>query len=657
MGYKGGEGGQWPRSLAVDSTGEFLVIGIDVGGIYRSLDGGMKWEPANVGYTPRGSACVAIDPRNSNRVLSIAANSAPLDRHGIYLSENRAASWRSVLPLDMGGDEFRDQIVYDPTSYDSTSEETKRIFWSRIKKDHATWGNPKSDPNLYVSNDAGRTWAVVPNQQELAGQILRFHPRGEYLYAAGENGLWRINPKSFSKEKVVSSAVTGVDVCPSNPDWVWVSQPDALRVSRDSGRTWTALRSNGLVRPNATLRWIKVSPADPMFLSVWSDEAPNGYNWPRYVSQDGGRSWTESKKDSTGAFLPDNSRNGLTIWHPKKSSVAWSLGGDWPTKSNDGGRTFRYSAQGINAVLVGGHFNFSQGDPNVIFFGSQDYNGAVSTDGGATWRYLEISGNGWGGFCYGGYAINKKTFFVGNAAGWGAPRILRVSNDGGKTWQEKPVTNKGLDSSRGWNRNPDVAFFGNWRTKDAGSSWKEMPLCDGVLAETPEGNLFGVKKGSPWRLVSSTNGGESWKDMGPLPGEVFDLAWDPKDKRLLGAIELALWTYKGGKWALVDIPKDQYQSTRVRSVAVDPKVPDVIYVGSAANIYTSNTSMLRSLDGGKSWQNLTQQTPLDGTTLDGGREAYVVRVHPRTSRVYVSTSCFGIWTYPPAPDLIKNKQK
>ena len=62
--------------------------------------------------------------------------------------------------------------------------------------------------------------------------------------------------------------------------------------------------------------------------------------------------------------------------------------------------------------------------------------------------------------------------------------------------------------------------------------------------------------------------------------------------------------------------------------------------------------MLRSRDGGATWQNLTRQAPLpsdrrDPNQLDGGREAICVRVHPKTRQAWVSTSCYGIWKWVP----------
>lgn len=73
----GGEGAQWPRGpIAVSPADpDFLLLPIDVGGLYRSLDGGRTWEISLVGWDARGANGFGIDPKNASRVIGIAANS------------------------------------------------------------------------------------------------------------------------------------------------------------------------------------------------------------------------------------------------------------------------------------------------------------------------------------------------------------------------------------------------------------------------------------------------------------------------------------------------------------------------------------------------------------------------------------------------------
>ncbi|MER3496931.1 MAG: hypothetical protein C4320_09320, partial [Armatimonadota bacterium] len=88
--------------------------------------------------------------------------------------------------------------------------------------------------------------------------------------------------------------------------------------------------------------------------------------------------------DATGAFVPQNARQGGVAWSPTDPKVLLSVGGDWPTRSTDGGRTLRYSGQGDNGILVGGPLAFNPHVPGLLFIASQDYNGAGTRDGGRT---------------------------------------------------------------------------------------------------------------------------------------------------------------------------------------------------------------------------------------------------------------------------------
>ena len=76
-------------------------------------------------------------------------------------------------------------------------------------------------------------------------------------------------------------------------------------------------------------------------------------------------------------------------------------------------------------------------------------------------------------------------------------------------------------------------------------------------------------------------------------------------------------------------------------------VPEVIYVGGPRNTYTSKATICRSIDGGKTWRNLTINTPLGEGVADGPHEVSLVRVNPFTREAWVAGQCFGMWRIAP----------
>lgn len=648
----GGEGAQWGRALAWSGDGSLALWGTDVGGLFRSLDGGATWEPCNVGYTPRGTAGLSIDPYNPRRVLSIGANSVPSEWHGVWLSEDGAASWRQVLSAKIAGShDNREQIAFDPASYDAQSGRTRVVYWSRIGDDKAGWGEPERHPALYKSSDGGGSWTEVPGTAQIGDSVLKVHPTRGVVYAGNSSGFYRSVDGGATWTRTLEGAVTGLDVSRQSPDAVWLTTPDGVWQSRDAGQKFEKMAASAkLTAPDAPLRNIHVSPVDAQQMTLWREGA--NYQWPRFYSRDGGATWEQSRIDGSLSFLPTNARQGLFAWHPRNAGTLLSMGGDYPTRSVDGGATYAWSGDGVNNILSGAS-QFNAQSPDLMFVSSQDYNGASTSDGGRTWTYQNPSGNGWGGFTYGGYALSESVMVVGNADGWGSPRELTVTRDAGKTWTKTGLKFAGPDNSLGAPNDANVVFASNFRSADAAKTWAPMPECDAVLTFNPKnGELWGTKKvGEITQIVSSSDNGASWRVRASRP-EVTDLAVDPRG---------ALWAVsQGGLWkcespnappaettwrAIANLPHDQLGAPRVRSVALDPQNPDLVYLATNRDILNSSASALRSRDGGATWENLTRQTPLDAGKAgkDGGREAFWVRVHPRTRQAWFTTGCYGIW--------------
>lgn len=605
----GADGAQFVRSLAVgDRDGDFMIWGTDVGGLFRSLDGGATWEPANVGYHSRGCTALAIDPANNRRVLALGSNSSGGEFNGLYLSEDAAASWREVFrpaqPM-ANNEDVRRQLVFDPTTQDAAAGLTRVAYWSRARRETAIWSPPPAHPAFYRSDDGGATWRELPEAARMAGSWLAVDPTGGGIFAANEDGLFRSKDRGLTWTRLLKGKVNTVEVSRAAPGSVWALRPSGLLRSDDGGATWRELPAlAGLLGGKGEFRNLAVSPLQPDRLLLYHDRAP--YDWPRYHSHDGGLTWRPSEVDGRESFLPSNARPGLFAFHPADADIVLSVGGDFPTLSRDGGATYRWSADGVNNLAVGSGFNFSALHPDTVLFGSQDYATMLTNDGGVTWRYSEPGRKGWGGFSYGAFAASPALLVVGEAEGWGSPRALAVSRDRAQSWRIHPEhTTKEEVTAYGDPADPAVAFWGPFRTADGGATWQRMATVDGVHAHHDiDRSLYGISQGeggAAARVVRSADSGRTWTTVAEHAGKIADLAVDPRDGALWVVASDRLWIVREGRWTDVTsaLPRDQWGAPFVRSVALDPRDPDVLYAATSRNLFKSETGPVRSLDGGR----------------------------------------------------------
>ncbi|MBC8135718.1 MAG: hypothetical protein H8F28_07530 [Fibrella sp.] len=648
-GNMGGEGGQWPQALAIDSSGSFLLFGTDVGGIFRSTDGGATWEPCNVGLDARGSSALAIDRTNGNRCFVVGANSGDSSFNGLYRSTNKGASWTRVVARDDAGyRDVRDQIAFDPTSK-GTYDHLRTIYWAAGSK------------GLMKSTDGGGNWSQV--NAGLGNAPIATAGNGN-LFAALTTGVSRSTGGGGTFSTVLSGESFSITATGTN---IWATRSDGVWKSTNTGNSWTKLGTTGLPT-GFPIRNIKVSPADQNRILVVVDKG--GYDKQIWYTTNNGGQWRQGAYNNANSFLPYNNRLQLFAWHPISATTAWSFGGDWITRTSDSGQNWQWAANGYNGILVGGAWNFSLSDSNLIFFAHQDYGGALSTNGGETWTYSNAGPNPWGDSNYGGYAYRysdtgETVLWCGYGTGWTDPRQLKISRDGGATWFNADDANgndvtfggsadNGRDVSLVSPSAPWCLFAGNLRSADRGWHWSKMSGCDGVytVSAGADKNLFGIKKTGTTStdIVKSNDDGASWIKVATInDGEVRDIAYDHVRDRVYVVGKWSLFYYQNGTWTQCDTIDDQTGGESVRTVAVDPTNPAIVYIGSARDWMKTNVAVQRSTNAAAvgSWVNLTRTSPLAAGTKDGANEAVCIRVNPVTRYAWVSGGCYGMWKIAP----------
>lgn len=641
-GHFGGEGLQWPQAIEIDKqNGSFILYGTDVGGIFRSINGGEMFEPANIGYHSRGNCDFAIDPKNNTRAIAVAANSGANPQQGLYLTTDQGASWTHVLPFgDYNGyRDIRDQVQYDPTSYDSDLGYCTDIYWSKI--------NMNGGGGLFKSKDGGFTWQKI--SKDFASCIMKIHPTRGYIYLANGN-LYRSIDGGATFE-MIEEGVINIDVIEKLANSIYALKADNLYISENMGVSFTIVASSNF--PDSNPSHLYVNPLNPDTM-VMANFVPN-YDHRKHYTHDGGQTWYQSNIDNNLAWGAYNKRPSFFAWSPVEPGIVWSAGGAWATRSTDGGKVFKWYANGLNIVMTGGIFTINPNHPDNIFIGFQDQNAAFSRNAGFTWQYCNVSGKGWGGHCYSGYAADENTLLTGLADSWNAARVLHMSFNGGNTWTGKGVINEGIDIAYGDPVDENILFYGNHRSTDKGQSWHSMVNCDGVCTSNPEElrELYGVEGNS---AVKSFNKGLTWDIIATFEHKVRDVAYDHHRKIVYVALG------EGGFWLVNNegeitdltpiIPKDQYNSAfRPQSVTVDPVKPEVVYAGQTRGAYKTDVSVVRSVDAGKSWQVINRNKRLNNAEfgVPGGQTASSLRVHPGNRYLYVGTGCYGTWKIGP-PD-------
>ena len=721
-GLSGGEGGQRMTSIAISEDGQFLMAGTDVAGCWRSVDGGLNWEPVYGGFLPVGCFSIEIDPKNSNRVIAFggAPTSSAIDsgKNGIYISEDRGESWTYVLQQRGAcvSRDFRESIAFDPTSYDEKSKKCMVAYWSRpwrlqdapsvtVFKDESKLLKYDEDiRGLWKTTDGGQTWFNV--NTVMSDGVVKVNPQDGTVYVANMDGFHRSSDGGVNFTTVISGKmIYGLDVIDSYPNRVYINDDTGVKVSDDAGKTFKSVTSSTFPKsydttnPERIVRNLKVSPMNPQNMVVADFQGSSRYKSEKYYSTDGGKTWKKSTYNATDDFFKANNRDTCYVWHPTKQNKLWAFGGDWIVSSTNSGATFKWDYNGGSAVCVPSRTIFNVYNPNLFYYGSQDFHGAITKDGGKTWKHIwklygEGNSRGWG-CVYGAYAADEKTLFalvstekaidgVGSDTGWNGVREIRVSHDGGETWTKTGKYKKENHAKR-WSEkcyqsptDKNVLFAGNFRSDDYGYTWEEMTNCSVVQTHNPYGEkeLYGSYKNE---VVVSYDNGATWQKHTTVktPAEyakyptqtvVWDIAYDGINDILYyvcGNASIGIYVCKVQNGKTTDITDNIIKTDvgkRFHLVSVDPRFPDVVYVGGngGGGNYIEENSVQRSCDGGKTFQVLTRNGQSNSIVKSGIAAGFYVRdliVHPTTGYLWVSNGVRG-WSKiaPPYKNMFISKE-
>ncbi|MGH9473478.1 MAG: WD40/YVTN/BNR-like repeat-containing protein, partial [Terriglobales bacterium] len=403
----------------VASDPNLYFIGTPGGGVWKTTDGGVVWQPVldKVGAASIGA--IAIAPSQPATVYAGSGEQLPGD--GMYVTHDSGRSWRHAGLVDT---RTIDAIWVDPHNPLSVlaAAATGVTGVYRTVDGGANWkrtlsvpagtgvvslGVAPDDPQvvyaatqagragaLYRSDDGGLTWKPLAasglplNAAGKAGLAVAPQSRGGRVYAYLTPGLFESTDGGASWQRTTTDPrVTGggyfcqIYVDPNHPQVIYAVETSLYR-STDGGHTFAAFRG---------------APGGDDYHVMWIDPADSrriilGVDQGATISVDGGRSWSvwfnqptaQLYRVSVDSWFPfymysSQQDSGGTLALPNRSDYGSISAKDW---YSTGGNENAYSAPDPldpNLVYTNGWYG------NVVRFDRHD--GQVLTVFAAGDRY------------------------------------------------------------------------------------------------------------------------------------------------------------------------------------------------------------------------------------------------------------------------------
>jgi photosystem II stability/assembly factor-like uncharacterized protein len=338
-------GGRVTAVAGVASQPMVFYFGGTGGGVWKTTDGGINWEPISDGSVFGTGSVGAIGLSDSDpNTIYVGMGESPIRGNvshgdGVYKSTDAGKTWKHL-----GLEDTRQisRIRVHPKNPDIVYLAAQGHVWA-----------PNEQRGVFRSKDGGRTWEKVLYRSEKAGACdLIIDPTNPNVIYAG---FWEVYRKPWTLES-------------GGPG-------SGLFKSTDGGDNWTEITRNpGLPKGTIGIVGIAVSPANPERLWAIIEAEDGGV----FRSDNGGKTWTKTNEQRN---LRQRAWYYSRIYaDPKNADTVYVLNTGF-YRSNDGGKTFT----GIGVPHGDNHdLWIAPDDPNRMI-NSNDGGANVSFNGGKSW--------------------------------------------------------------------------------------------------------------------------------------------------------------------------------------------------------------------------------------------------------------------------------
>ncbi len=492
------------------------------GGIFISDDGGRKWKPVTdmAGQSVRALAQASSDPK-----IFVAGT-----LKGVYRSEDGGQHWTLISPPGSVELHEFESIAIDPVN--------PQIIYA------GTWHLP------WKTEDGGKTWKNIKQGLIVDSDVFSIiiDPKApSVVYTSACSGIYKSTDAGMDFHKIqgIPSSARRTRVLkqdPSNPNIVYAGTTEGLYRTVDAGTKWTLMTPNDIIVNDVYVdpknsqhvlmatdrsgvlesndgassfhainqgfseRQVSAMVTDPqnpdtVYVGVLNDKRFGGV----FVSKDAGQTWTQISTglDSNDIFALAMSPAGNLL--AGTNHGMYRLNGD---KFENVSNRLKARTRKITHIVIHAHKKHRVVTEETTYIPDGKIEGSVRgvAYAGSQWYAATSSGvysSADNGFVWKGGPVEKNDSFTGVAAAGNTvlangPRMLYVSTDGTKTWQQVALPT-------GWVRVRYVAIDAD------GGFWL--------------GGRMGV--------AYSVNQGQSWQSCGVPINDISGLQYDPGMKRII----------------------------------------------------------------------------------------------------------------------------
>jgi len=625
------------------NNSEYFVAAAS-GGVWKTTNRGITYEPVFDGQGSYSIGCVTIDPQNSNTVW-VGSGENNNQRSvaygdGVYRSDDGGKTWSN---MGLKNSEHIGRIVVDPKNSDVVYVAAYGPLW-----------NPGGDRGIYKTTDGGKTWEQVLKISENTGcnEVLMDPRNNNVLYAT-----------AHQRRRQVYTYISG------GPE-------SAIYKSTDAGKTWRKLTS-GLPAADLGRIGMAISPVNPdyLFAIIEGGEKNAGI----YRSTNRGATWEKRCDNATaGNYYQEIFCDPVNI--DRVYYVDF-----WVMESGNGGKSFSKIGEkfkhvdnhalwidplNIDHLLVGcdggiyetydhgQNWNYKTNLPITQFYkvatdndlpfyniygGTQDNNSlggpsrTISANGitNADW-FVTNEGDG---FESQADPDDPNTLYAQSQYGG----LVRYNRKTGETVDIRPVEGED-DKALRWNWDSPLLvsthlhtriYFGAnrlFKSDDRGNSWQAI---SGDLSRQLDRNKFPVM-GKVWSMdaIAKNASTDFYGNLVAVAENYFDenIIYTGTDD---GLIQI---THDGGKtWEKVDNIPGVPERTYVNQLVVSRHDKKTLYAAFNHHRYGDfKPYLFKSTDDGKTWVSITGNLPSRGSV-------YTVAEDHVNSRLLFAGTEFGVF--------------